>query len=72
MAMGYSLMYQWQKDGANIVNSISANYNIQNVIESDEGMYQCIVSNDVGMVTVAAQLTVCKFVQYEYFLVCKS
>ena len=56
-------MYQWQKDGVNINNATSADYKIQHVTESDEGMYQCIVNNDVGMVTSnTVELIVCKCV----------
>ena len=62
-AMGYNLMYQWQKDGISITNATSADYNIENTTQSDEGTYWCIVSNDFGTVTSgAAKLTVCKCV----------
>ena len=32
--------------------------NILNVVENDSGIYQCIISNDVGSVSSSARLTV--------------
>ena len=62
IATGDNLMYQWQKDGVNITEGASeAAYIIQSVTESDEGEYQCVVSNPAGMATSnTAQLTVGK------------
>ena len=61
-ATGDNLMYQWQKDGVNITTGAnSASYMIAAVAESDEGMYQCVVTNAADSVTTtAASLTVCK------------
>ena len=60
-AMGDKLKYQWQKDGSNVTGANSATYVIAAVAESDEGMYGCVVRNDVYSVTsTAANLTVCK------------
>ena len=58
------LSYQWQKDGANIpTGATSATYDISSVMEDDEGMYSCLVSNAAGTVnSTAASLTVCKFI----------
>ena len=55
-------MYQWQKDGSNIATGAnSANYTIAAVAESDEGEYQCVVSNAANSVpSTAASLTLCK------------
>ena len=61
-ATGSSLMYQWQKDGVDIATGAnSATYTIAAVVESDEGAYQCVVTNAANSVTsTAASLTVCK------------
>ena len=60
-ATGVNLMYQWQKDGRDISGATSATYTIAVVAESDEGEYQCVVSNTAGFVTsTAANLTLCK------------
>ena len=61
-ATGSNLMYQWQKDGSNITTgATSAIYTIPTVAESNEGEYQCVVTNDANAVTsTAANLTVCK------------
>ena len=61
IATGDSLIYQWQKDGINILGSNSAIYTIAVVAVINEGAYQCIVSNAAGSATsAAASLTVCK------------
>ena len=61
-ATGDNLMYQWQVNGSNIgTGATSATYTIAAVAESDEGMYQCVVTNAANSVTsTAAILTVCK------------
>ena len=63
-ATGDNLMYQWQKDGVDIATGASsATYTIAAVAESDEGEYQCVVTNAANSVTsTAASLTVCKLV----------
>ena len=63
-ATGSNLMYQWQKDGVNIATGAnSAIYTIDMVAESDEGEYQCVVTNAANSITsTAASLTVCKCV----------
>ena len=64
-ATGDNLSYQWQKDGADISGATSATYTISSVMESDEGMYRCVVRNAVGMMTSElASLTVCKYMNY--------
>ena len=62
------LTYQWQLDDTNLVSSsevsgITTNtLTINNVQESNEGMYRCVVTNDAGNTTSnAAQLTVCEW-----------
>ena len=75
IAAGDNLMYQWQKDGANITaGANSAAYIIPSVAESDEGEYQCIVSNDAGNTTSdVAQLTVDECImQYSNYLLCST
>ena len=62
-ATGDNLMYQWQKDGVDIVGATSATYTIEVIAESDTGMYRCVVSNAAGPITsTPASLTVCKCV----------
>ena len=67
-ATGDNLMYQWQKDGVNIATGAnSATYTVTAVAESDEGEYQCVVSNAANPVTsTAASLTVCKYAWYSH------
>ena len=64
VATGSNLMYQWQKNRVIITTgATSATYTIMMVKESDEGVYQCVVSNTANSVTsTAANLTVCKLV----------
>jgi hypothetical protein len=58
-ATGTNLKYQWRKDGANISGATSSTLTLTNVTTSDEGKYDCVVSNDCGSVTSnAATLTV--------------
>ena len=61
-ATGSNLLYQWQKGGSNITSGAnSATYTIAAVVEGDEGVYQCVVTNAANSVTsTAACLTVCK------------
>ena len=67
-ATGDSLMYQWQKDTVNIATGAnSATYTIDMVAESDEGEYQCVVSNTANSVpSTTASLTVCKYAWYSH------
>ena len=62
------LSYQWQKDMVNLsTEATSATYTIPSVVESDEGMYRCLVSSAAGtVISDAASLTVCKCVWQEY------
>ena len=70
-ATGDNLSYQWQKDGADISGATSATYTISSVMESDEGEYQCLVSNTAGVVTSnATSLTVCKWSSVANIAVC--
>ncbi len=53
------LLYQWQKNTANIGSATNATYSITSVLAGDAGNYRCLVSNIVGAVTSAtASLTV--------------
>lgn len=62
-SLKYNLMYQWQKDGNNIPGADSNVYTISSVAESDEGEYQCVVSNFAGtVISDPASLTLCKLV----------
>ena len=61
VASGINLVYQWQKDGADIFGANSATYTIAAVGESDEGEYRCVVSNaTISVISNVARLTVCK------------
>ena len=44
-AKGSNLIYQWQKNGSDIINATSAVYKIIAVKTTDAGMYKCLVSN---------------------------
>ena len=61
------LSYQWQKDGVDltdggrITGATTATLTITGIMESDEGGYRCVVTNDAGPVTsITATLTVGK------------
>ena len=62
IAIGVDLTYMWLMDGTVITGVTSATYTITIVTESDEGQYQCIVTNAAGTTTSEpANLTVCKY-----------
>lgn len=44
-AVGKNLLYQWRKDGRDIVGAIGATYRIANVALADSGVYRCHVRN---------------------------
>jgi hypothetical protein len=51
--------YQWRKDGADIVSGIYSSLVFTNVKEQDAGLYDVVVSNNVGSVTSSgANLTI--------------
>ncbi len=52
---GDLLLYQWQKDGADIENADSAAYVISSVTASDVGAYTVILKNQVGDNTSTSQ-----------------
>ena len=53
------LNYQWRQDASNIPGATSTSYTIASVQESDEGSYDCVVTNSSGTATSnAATLTV--------------
>jgi len=45
------LIYQWQKDGANIPGATATNYTIASVAETNAGNYRCVVTNMAGSAT---------------------
>jgi hypothetical protein len=51
--------YQWRKDGADIVSGIYSSLVFTNVKEQDAGIYDVVVSNNVGSITSSgATLTI--------------
>ena len=51
--------YQWRKDGVDIVSWIYSSLVFNNVKEQDAGLYDVVVSNNVGSVTSSgANLTI--------------
>ncbi len=44
-------VYQWQHNGTNISGATSAVYSISNLVNSDTGYYNCIISNDYGSIS---------------------
>lgn len=42
------LSYQWQKDSSDISDATGSSYTIALAAKSDEGDYQCVVTNDFG------------------------
>src|SRR4030042_1788448 len=59
-APGTGLLYQWKKDGADILGATSSTYTILSPAETDEGSYTVEVSGDCGtpVTSDAATLTV--------------
>jgi len=65
MANGSDLTYQWQRAGVNLTDDANytgvttASLTVMNVMEADEAVFRCIVTNAVGSVpSTDAQLTV--------------
>ena len=65
VANGSDLTYQWQRAGANLTDNAkyngatTASLTVLNVMEADEAMFRCIITNAVDSVTsMSAQLTV--------------
>ena len=57
--------YQWRKDGADIVSGIYSSLVFTNVKEQDAGLYDVVVSNNVGSVTSSgANLTINTGISY--------
>ena len=58
-ATGTLLRYQWRHNMSNIANATKATYALTSAQLASAGMYDCVVSNDVGSYTsMAALLTV--------------
>ena len=68
---GFSLTFQWQKDGVDIDPANTAKYSgvgtnqltVMNVGTSDDGVYRCVVTNPAapaGVTSYNATLDVCK------------
>jgi len=57
--------YQWRKDGADIVSGIYSSLVFTNVKEQDAGIYDVVVSNNIGFITSSgATLTINSGVPY--------
>lgn len=57
--------YQWRKDGADIVSGIYSSLVFTNVKEQDAGIYDVVVSNNVGSITSSgATLTINSGIPY--------
>ncbi|WP_064966589.1 leucine-rich repeat domain-containing protein [Tenacibaculum ovolyticum] len=39
--------YQWRKDGVDITGAINRTYTINNIVLSDEGVYDCVIKNSI-------------------------
>ena len=51
--------YRWQKDNIDIIGSSGSSYTIASAAISDEGSYQCVITNDFGTITSdKARLTI--------------
>lgn len=60
MANGDAISYQWQKDGEDISGATDSNLILAASSKQDEGVYQCVISNDCNTITsVEAMLLVC-------------
>lgn len=58
-AIGSSLAYQWQKEGAVIPGATGSSFTITNVQPADQATYSVVASNDLGSATsTGARLTV--------------
>lgn len=55
-ATGTLLRYQWRRNMSNITNATKATYALTAAQVVNAGMYDCVVSNDVGSYTSAAAL----------------
>jgi hypothetical protein len=55
-ATGTLLRYQWRRNTTNISGATKATYAITSAQSTNEGTYDCIVSNDVGSYTSAGAL----------------
>jgi len=54
-----TLVYQWRKDGTDIAGASGSSYTITAAALSDNGSYDCLVSNDCGWtISAPATLTV--------------
>lgn len=50
-ATGTNLEYQWQKDGADIGGATNATFLLNDITDTDEGVYRCIVTGICDTVT---------------------
>lgn len=58
-AEGAELTYQWRKNGTNLPKATSASFSLTQAKKTDEGIYDCVVSNKSGNVlSHGARLTV--------------
>ena len=48
--IGTDIMYHWMKDNISLPDTSSNRLKIMNTMESDEGVYKCVASNNGGIV----------------------
>jgi len=61
LATGTDLKYQWRKDGTELSDKTNSVIQFKNVVLSDSGSYDCVISNRCGkMTTGIAKLSVSK------------
>jgi hypothetical protein len=51
VASGGQLVYQWQKNGTNLVGETAASYSLSGVTGADSGSYQVVITNRLGTAT---------------------
>lgn len=58
-ASGTNLIYQWQKDGINMIGQTNSNLLLNNIGAADAAQYRCIITGTCGsLISNAATLTV--------------
>ena len=71
-AFGTDIVYRWMKDGMMVSSANSNILRIINIMESDEGMYECVVSNsnDKGDTVKSNAASITVYGEYKLNCVC--